>query len=52
MAAAVFGNRNYSGRYACHESDGEGASTEYNVIGGVTSAYVVNPNGMGLLQQW
>lgn len=53
--SAGFGNLNYSGRYACHEDDGTGStSVETNFtasvgegVGGLTTAYVVNPKGNG-----
>lgn len=47
MAYMGFGNRNYSGRYACHEDDGAGTQSPTNDVGGVTGTYVVQPNGMG-----
>jgi hypothetical protein len=46
MAYMGFGNRNYSGRYACHEDDGANSNLA-NPQGGVTGTYVVQPNGMG-----
>jgi hypothetical protein len=47
MASNMFSNRNYSGRYACHEEDGTGSQLNAFVVGGVSAAYVVQPNGMG-----
>jgi hypothetical protein len=54
IATSNFSNKNYSGRYACHENDGTGAfgidtnfTSGLGEGGGVTSAYVVNPEGNG-----
>jgi hypothetical protein len=48
MASMSIGVRNYNGRYACHEDDGAGPQQSDNIAeGGVTGAYVVEPNGMG-----
>lgn len=46
MAGYGIGVRNYSGRYACHESDGPGSNLA-SPQGGVTGTYVVRPDGMG-----
>jgi hypothetical protein len=55
MATSSFSNKNYSGRYACHEDDGAGATSyDTNVtaglgggVGNLTTTYVVNPEGNG-----
>lgn len=47
MASSYFSNKNYSGRYACHEDDGAGSQTLLNLPGGITSTYVVQPGGNG-----
>jgi hypothetical protein len=47
MATMGFGNRNYNGRYACHEDDGAGTASPTNDVGGVTGTYTVQPNGCG-----
>jgi len=47
MASSYFSNKNYSGRYACHEDDGAGSQTVVNLPGGITSTYVVQPGGNG-----
>ena len=47
MASSYFSNKNYAGRYACHEDDATGSQATTPVIGGVTASYVVDPNGWG-----
>jgi hypothetical protein len=47
VPAMAFSNKNYSGRYACHEDDGTGYVTVTNLVGGITATYVVEPNGAG-----
>ena len=55
--SASWADGNYSGRYACHEDDGTGSQltgidTNETIgvgegVGGLTTAYVVNPKGNG-----